>query len=98
MRLRLLHLLRLQGAASYLLPLGQRHCGCMSAAHQEGTRCREEGAAADGEGAGEQTPSWQVQDGVAHGVAHGVGRVSPRATAIQRTGRGLAIEKAEPTN
>jgi hypothetical protein len=33
MRLRLLHLLRLQGAASYLLPLGQRHCGCMSAAH-----------------------------------------------------------------
>ena len=36
MRLRLLHLLRLQGAASYLLPLGQRHCGCMSAAHQAG--------------------------------------------------------------
>jgi hypothetical protein len=35
MRLRLLHLLRLQGAASYLLPLGQRHCGCMSAAHHQ---------------------------------------------------------------
>jgi hypothetical protein len=30
MRLRLLHLLRLQGAASYPLPLGQRHCGCMT--------------------------------------------------------------------
>jgi hypothetical protein len=40
MRLRLLHLLRLQGAASYLLPLGQRHCGCMSAAHQNGPKVR----------------------------------------------------------